>query len=1030
VSRPIKDTSVQIHLLGTPRIAVDGREIGPQVAKAFALLAYLAIADGPVPRERLMGLLWAESFAEAARKNLRNTLWTLRKAMGEEVVRAQGDRLTFGDHVEIDIRVFERFLRSAFAPSPAAPVPNRAEFFQAALASYGGPLLDGIVLQEAPEFETWLVTNRERLQQKYLRLLYEAVEQARGDQHWNEVITLAQTGLRQDPFQEPLHQRLIEALARSGQRAEALRQYETLRGLLERELGVAPLPETEALRAQIRDEGAGTLTRSADQASSTLTRVRAPVLGERPGGPFIGRDKELLVLDSALERSLDGQAQVVLLTGDLGMGKTRLWREWSAHLAPDLAILEMRSLSATQALPFTPLLNLFASPVCTRQLFRPGSPVAPIWLAEAARLLPDIRRTMPDLPPVTALPPDEERRRLFEAFVQCLQALEASGLVLFSDDMQWIDQATLDWLAYLVARMQDRPLLLVGTYRAEDVPPALHRQIMAWQREGILERAHLERLADDELAALLAALPGTEAQKAQVRERSAGNPYVALELLQAAPGAVPLALADLIRTRLERLPEGARQVLQAAAVLEPDIGYAVLRRTSGRSDDETLDALDALLHGALLVEQAGDYAFAHPLIAPVVMTTMSQARKAFLHRRAAEGREALAGGQLLPIAGRLAEHYHQAGDSLREASFAELAADYALSLAAPGAAVAWLERALALAPKPLLWRKLGQARERMGDLAAARAALERAAPLFVEAGDAPSARHTWLDLAYSFLSSGQGEQASTLAARVLADTSADTDPYGAAYGEFLIGAGMQQQGLACGATEAHLRAAATIAAAHGLPQLTARSQFQLGNLLAEAGELPGAISAFRAAIPLAHQAGDLFQEVLGYNNLAYHLVLAGELADARATIEAGLALNEAQGLQVPRQWLYSTRGELALAEKQWAEATVWFERGLAEARQQHNHAQIASYYANLGRAAAGRGERDQAVTQLREGQQLAQTVTNTLLQTQINLWLAELYLHDGDRPAAQAQFAMMRTRPGDPPGLVRDLVERLQRALE
>jgi DNA-binding SARP family transcriptional activator len=950
-------TTHRIFVLGPPRLLVDEQIAEPLPAKALALLAYLAVANAAVPRERIVGLLWAESYADAARKNLRNTLWTIRRALGDQAVQAQADRLVLGDDLWVDVREFERRTRDRL-PSLGESLEqaDRAQQLRAAISAYNGPLLDGIALQEAPEFEIWLTATRERLHQAYMQVLHEVAALARSQGEWDAVIAAAQRALLDDPLQEPMHQMLMEALARRGKRAEALRQYDLLRSLLEHELGVVPLSETEALRLAIHD---GALLPAAEQVTAPAARPirdsRVPVPGERPPLPFIGRDPELAALDAALAASLNKQPRVMLLLGEVGIGKSRLWREWSSRLASDVVVLATRSLSATQGLPFTPLVELFSGAACTQQLFRPGSPVAPLWLAEIARLLPEVRSLLPNLPQPPALQPDEERRRLFEAFVQCLRALNARSLVLFIDDLQWIDQATLDWLAYLLARLHDRSLLLVASYRAEEASPALVRQIAAWRREGLLEQLRLERLTAAEIDALILSLPGGASRVADVRERSGGNPYFAIELLRARPDEVPLALADVVYTRLSRLPEGARQVLQAAAVLEPDVDLAALRRTSGRSDEEVLDALDALLEAALLVERAGEYQFAHPLIATVAATSISRARQIFLHRRAAEAREALAAGRLAPLAGRIAHHYEQAGDLPQAARFAELAADHALALAAPAEAVALLQRALACEASSARQLKLGHALERLGDLPAARAAMEAAVEAFVADGSSFQARRACLDLAYTFLSSGQGDAAIHWAERASAVIGGERDPYADAYTQFLLGAGLQQQGRDVAAAEAHLRSAADIASIHNLPQLRARSRFQLGNLLAEQGELHAAIAAFHETIGLARAAGDLFQEVLAYNNAAYHMVLAGDIQGARELLDMGLALVERHGLRVPLQWLYSTGGELALVEHSWDAAQEWFERGLAEAVQQRNQSQIASYHANLKRVALGRG---------------------------------------------------------------------------
>lgn len=171
---------------------------------------------------------------------------------------------------------------------------------------------------------------------------------------------------------------------------------------------------------------------------------------------------------------------------------------------------------------------------------------------------------------------------------------------------------------------------------------------------------------------------------------------------------MPTALAELLRARLERLPDPARQVLQAAAVLEPAFDFPTLRSASGRDEAETLDALDALLSAAVIAERGGAYAFVHPLVAAVVRDGLSGARRTFLQRRAAEAIEVAYTGRLPQIAGRLSAHYAQAGDRAWAASFAEMAAERALALAAPTEAVDFYRQALALDPSPA--RELGLGR--------------------------------------------------------------------------------------------------------------------------------------------------------------------------------------------------------------------------------------------------------------------------------------------------------------------------------
>jgi ATP/maltotriose-dependent transcriptional regulator MalT len=209
---------------------------------------------------------------------------------------------------------------------------------------------------------------------------------------------------------------------------------------------------------------------------------------------------------------------------------------------------------------------------------------------------------------------------------------------------------------------------------------------------------------------------------------------------------------------------------------------------------------------------------------------------------------------------------------------------------------------------------------------------------------------------------------------------------------------------------AHLVQALGLACAQHLPRIAIESQFELGNVRAQQGDLASALAGFRAVVELAQQVGDHVFEVEGHNNVAYHALLLGDLAAAHAHIAAGLELAERYELELPRQWLYSTRGEIALAEEQWAEAERWLSRALAAAEQYQNTEQIAISYANLAAAARGSGASDEAVLLLERAGTVAASAALPYVQTQIDLWQAELYLARKERASAGEAVQRAYTR--------------------
>ncbi|MBI3943452.1 MAG: AAA family ATPase, partial [Chloroflexi bacterium] len=539
--------SIQFFFLGLTRIIRDAQPVAAPTAKAMALLAYLAMTRTSQLRDQLMALLWPESSAEAARKNMRNTLWHIRKITGEGILQTDDDRLSLSADVWVDASAFEQ-LASGGAPANGKSVP--VESLQAAVDLYTGPFLHDLKLSDAPEFEIWVASEQERLGQLYLHTMATLIHARQMAGDWRQVITLARQALAYDNLQEPIHRALMEAHARLDERPEALRQYEILQTTLEHELGVEPMPETENLRLAISN---GDIPRT-DLSAPARERPPRSVNTTVAAAPFVGRQTERAILDTAYREAMAGLARVVFLTGEIGIGKTRLWEEWSAGLPAEHAILESHCLEAIQALPFMPLIELLSSKLCLQHLAAnspgqgtaQGSKIPPIWLAEIARLIPEIRVYRPDLPATGELPPEEERSRFFEAFTQFFMALETWPLVFFLDDLHWADRATLDWLGYMVRRLRHRPFLLVATYRQEDAPVDLVRLAASLGREGLARRIPLDRLTNEEAAMLITFFHIDPAVAHTIQVQSAGNPYFLIELCRGNPGDAPLELTDLI----------------------------------------------------------------------------------------------------------------------------------------------------------------------------------------------------------------------------------------------------------------------------------------------------------------------------------------------------------------------------------------------------------------------------------------------------------------------------------------------------
>ncbi|HEY1389327.1 MAG TPA: AAA family ATPase [Ktedonobacterales bacterium] len=990
---PEPSSGVRMTFLGAPRLTRADREITLTSMKALGLLAYLGVHGRPQRREHLLALLWPESPVAQARKNLRNLLWSIRDTLGQEVVIGH-ESLALGAHVSVDIGRFSLAQREA--RQREAGGESAFECYQTMIALYQGSFLDGVAINDAAEFETWVAMTREHFHEAHAHALRALAANYRAEGRWADVITLARTAVMADILQEPMYRMLMEAHARMGDRASALRQYETLRATLERELGVAPLAETEQLRRDILD---GRLQPVPTDSSASSPPARSG--SQQSTAPFIGRDSEMAALDDLWATAQQGRALAALIAGEAGQGKSRLWQMWSARLAPAATVLEAQCLSTTQSLPFAPVADLLRSPLMRRRLLRLAH-AAPVWLEDVMQLVPDLRDELPVPLPSTILPPLEEQRRLFEALVQSLGIRAEHPLVLFVDNLHWADQATIEWLGYLLHRGHNLPLLFVGAYRPEEAPPPLLALVASWMRDGVGQRLALARLDREETTQLIAALNGDVRRAEELYARSAGNPYFLIELLRAEPGAMPAQLADLITLRLDQLPGAARQILQVAALIQPEIDCTLLQHISGRTEEETIEAVETLQQTGLLRDEGQRYAFGHPLIADVVGAEMSRARRTILHRRVAETLERLAGERLTEISGRLAHHFREAENPERAAYYAEVAGDRALALAAPVEAAQFYEQALALQVTALRYYRLGLARRRQADLEGARAAYIQALRACEQANEWSWASRICLEMARICLARNQFEDIVTWVERARGYLPYDEDPVlPHVLSAYLMGGHLRGTGQSLEAAIAQLNEALLGAIKGNMVELLPGILLELGTVVAHTGESTSAIRCFNELIAIAHTIGDYFHEALGYHNLAATALQVGDLPMARNAIEAGMRLARSRAVYLVNQWLFATRGELAMAERRWREAETWFARGLAEAERHDNIVQSAHIQANMGLVAFERGEVDHAITLLETTHTRLTRESARYLLITIDLRLIEIEVKVGRQDVAK-----------------------------
>ena len=905
-----------ISLLGAPRLEHDGVPIEVDTRKATALAAYLAVTRRGHTRDALAGLLWPEYGQARARAALRRTLSSLGKARQEGWLLADRESVDLAhDAIWVDVVEFEDLLAaSELHGHPGSEVcaeclPPLTE----AVGLYRGDFMAGFGLRDSVAFDDWQFFQAESLRRELGGAL-ERLARGRGALgEWEAAVAHARRWLSLDVLHEPAHRMLMALYAFSEQRAAALRQYRECVRILDRELGVAPLEETNLLYRAIQENDLPPRPALSERTPSS-GRVAAPAqttvtVPPSPENPLVGRDPEWVALLGAYASIGEG-GRVVVIEGEAGIGKTRLAEEFVTHAREGGATAVVaRCYAGEKNLAYGPFIEGLSAALGRESGDRLADLPA-FSLQEAARLLPGLA---PDSSPPPPLDTPGARSRFFAEVVRVLQAIldgPPPG-VLFLDDLHWADDASLGLLNYLIRRLDDKPLCVLLTWRTEDVPERhrLRELLAGARRSGTATVLSLERLSPQSVEELVGrAVPDAAGLGPRLSDETEGLPLFLTEYLAAVekgeldPGddawTLPGGVQDLLRARLGTVGEASGQILATAAVVGRSFDFDTVRAASGRSEEETLDALEELISRGLIREvgAAGatpSYDFDHDKLRTLVYEETSLARKRLLHRRTAA---ALAGGargrEASSLAGQIARHHRLAGQDIEAARYYLLAGDYARSLHANSEALSHYGEALALGPPDAatLHEAIGDLRTRTGEYGAALASYEAAASSALP-GDLAEIEHKIgnvharlgeRDLARLHYESAVNEFSQTGSETELARLYADWS---------LLSHGQNQPEEAA----ALARQALALAEITGDTRALAQAHNMLGILAGKAGDQEAALGHLAESLDLAEALGDSDARVAALNNLALAREGGGEPEEALKLAEAALMLCEASG---------------------------------------------------------------------------------------------------------------------------------------
>ncbi len=778
---------------------------------------------------------------------------------------------------------------------------------------------------------------------------------------------------------------------------------------------------------------------------------------------LIGRVADLTALQVLIDQAKQGEGQVALISGEAGIGKSRLVAEVKTSAASQgFMPLQGNCFQADRAFPYAPFLDLL------RSYFSGSSPLTRHhdllpFAQELSQFLPDVTPLIPERPPLvvpSSLDPEQEKRRLFALLLHFFtQQASRQPLLFIVEDLHWSDESSLELLLYLARGCRCLPILFVLTYRSDEVSPELRHYLAEFDREHLAQDFSLQRLARADVDAMLQAIFAMHQAVhtgllESIYQLTEGNPFFIEEVLKSliATGeitnrdgvwertllfgthtrhpSIPHSVQDAVYQRTKQLSAPTRQVLTLAAVAGRRFDLTILRQVMHTDESHMLVFMKELVAAQLVSEEAADeFSFRHALTRQAVYAELLSGERRALHRRIAETIEQRAfptsvlDAQLVD----LAYHFYEAGVWSKAAEYGQRAGERALILYAPRAAVEHLTRALGAlkhlgsTPPAAVLRARGQAYETIGEFEQARSDYERALSIAQQAQDGTMEWQSLLDIGFlwagrDYAQAGQWFQKSLDFAQVLADPKLHARSLNRV-GNWLVNTGRTADGL-----HAHQEALAMFEALHDT-QGMAETFDLLGMANGIYGDTVKAVEQYEHAIASLRTLNDPQSLISSLTTrVAYASPSWVETTYSACEQIEHCSRDITEALSLARQ-VDSLTGQ---AYVEWNASLAFASfgelgRGLAHAQEslriaaEIQHAQwLAGAYFTLGRVYFLLLEANLAVQALETGLALATDIGSTWWVGNITAYLAQACLLQGAVPRAEAVLKAVMARSQQP----------------
>ncbi len=521
---------------------------------------------------------------------------------------------------------------------------------------------------------------------------------------------------------------------------------------------------------------------------------------------LVGRAQYVDAIERVLDAVMASEGTCASVCGEAGIGKSRLVNEVQARMSSRSArVMQGHCFEPDAALPYAPIVDMlracFASPSAS-EIAGCAGPDA----SELVKLLPELAVVLPSAERVQPLEPEQEKRRMFLALAGLFARIAAKQpLLIIVEDLHWSDDTSLEFLLHLARRVAPLPILLLFTYRSDEVQPPLGHFMAQLERERLVTEWPLAKLDPPEVHEMIRAIFDLDAPvRADFLDAiyglTEGNPFFIEEVLKSlvasgdiffADGTwdrkplselnIPRSVHDAVRVRTDQLSADAQELLILAAVTGRRFDFGLLQRCSQCDEQDLLNLIKEMMAAQLVAEDSDDhFSFRHALTQHVIYGDLLVRERRVLHRTIAENMRQMYANSIEAHLADLAHHFYEAGAWDEAYYYCRRVGENAQTLLASRAAVEHLTRAiesarhLAITPPAKLYRARGQAHEALGEFERARGDFELALETARAANDGLGEWQAHIDLGSlwavrDYQKTGESFRTATALARTLGD---------------------------------------------------------------------------------------------------------------------------------------------------------------------------------------------------------------------------------------------------------------------